>query len=589
MLFPPIPKPEGRRFNGHTVTPLKMLENANATTCRFMDDDEADLAAAISLSMGAAAAPAVPPAVPAVAVGADPAMRRGERWAGADDDEGSDAITLLSWNVLADCYATQGDADYDHVDPVALAWPARCAALLAEIVATDATLVCLQEVMLRAFEAEIAPALAARGYDGRMQRKPGGPRTHPQGVATFWKRDAFELAEPGSAFDRSRASGMVLRERRRDRRGGAGGGRLLALVNVHLEGHPSASTARVKQLQGVLRELRKHGPHHALLVAGDFNCQLQGSACASWLAFDAVLPGTWDMGHVVERAATALEGHGYAALASAYQPPPPSGGGGGGGGGGGSGSGGSGGYSDVVEQGGHFVDALGRAHPDCKGFTFCGWPGRPVEGLDQIWFTPQSLACVARRELWGSDEQRRAAIVGGLPNAVNPSDHVPIGAAFRWLGGGTALADVRPAARGAAAAAARASGAAGGGGGADCAGAWSAGEALTEAESLLAACPFATQEQRNEFDAATSEVAGVPAKGKPPPEVIAELKARQARLQRVLTAVPPEARQMLERVQALRRKAKKKQQPHASPQDLKEKKKAQVRRHHDGRAAGGSS
>jgi mRNA deadenylase 3'-5' endonuclease subunit Ccr4 len=539
-----------------------------------MGDEEADLAAAIALSMGAAVVPVVSPAVPAVAVRAESVMRRGERWAGADDDGGSDAITLLSWNVLADCYATQGDADYDHVDPGALAWPARCAALLAEIGATDATLVCLQEVMLRAFEEELAPALAARGYDGRMQRKPGD-KTHPQGVATFWKRDAFELAEPGSAFDRSRASGMVLRERR-DRCGGASG-RLLALVNVHLEGHPSASTARVKQLQGALRELRKHGPHHALLVAGDFNCQLQGSACASWLAFDAVLPGTWDMGHVVERAATALEGHGYAALASTYQPPPPpppppSGGGGG--------------YSDVVEQGGHFVDALGRTHPDCKSFTFCGWPGRPVEGLDQIWFTPQSLACVARRELWGSDEQRRAAIVGGLPNAANPSDHVPIGAAFRWLGGGGALADVRPAAKGTAAAAAH--GGAGGGGGADCGVAWSAGEALAQADSLLAACPFATQEQRNEFDAATSEVGGVPAKGKPPPEVIAELKARQARLQRLLAAVSPEARQMLERVQALRRKAKKKQQPHASPQDLKEKKEAQVRRH-DGRAAGGSS
>ena len=50
---------------------------------------------------------------------------------------------------------------------------------------------------------------------------------------------------------------------------------------------------------------------------------------------------------------------------------------------------------------------------------------------------------------------------------------------------------------------------------------------------------------------------GAPPKGRPPPEVIAALKARQAALKAVLEEAEPEVRQMLERVLALRRKAKK--------------------------------
>ena len=49
----------------------------------------------------------------------------------------------------------------------------------------------------------------------------------------------------------------------------------------------------------------------------------------------------------------------------------------------------------------------------------------------------------------------------------------------------------------------------------------------------------------------------MPNKGKPPPAVLAALKERQARQAALLSSVPEEARQMLERVLALRRQAKK--------------------------------
>ena len=83
-------------------------------------------------------------------------------------------------------------------------------------------------------------------------------------------------------------------------------------------------------------------------------------------------------------------------------------------------------------------------------------------------------------------------------------------------------------------------------------------EAAAEAACLVLACPFATPAQREEFDAASRPVPGVPATGKPPAAVITELKARRARLERLMAQVPAEARQILVRVQQLRRIATKK-------------------------------
>ena len=43
-----------------------------------------------------------------------------------------------------------------------------------------------------------------------------------------------------------------------------------------------------------------------------------------------------------------------------------------------------------------------------------------------------SLSCVARRLLFRSEEEREELLRHGVPSARNPSDHVPVGAIFRW-------------------------------------------------------------------------------------------------------------------------------------------------------------
>ena len=101
-----------------------------------------------------------------------------------------DAVTILSWNVLAGCYSTNEDGTpqrgkhLDHVPVADIAWAARCAKILAEITTAHSDVICLQEVEPRAFEAEFLPALAAQGYDGVIQKN-----DHVVGVATFWRRE----------------------------------------------------------------------------------------------------------------------------------------------------------------------------------------------------------------------------------------------------------------------------------------------------------------------------------------------------------------------------------------------------------------
>ena len=112
--------------------------------------------------------------------------------------------------------------------------------------------VCLQEVMFSAYDSELLPALTAHGYRGLMQNSRKRSATHPQGVATFWKTARFELR---AEYSRSRTLTAVLRDAGAS--AAAGCERQIAVVNVHLEGSPSAAITRVKQLQGALKELQQ--------------------------------------------------------------------------------------------------------------------------------------------------------------------------------------------------------------------------------------------------------------------------------------------------------------------------------------------
>jgi mRNA deadenylase 3'-5' endonuclease subunit Ccr4 len=135
-------------------------------------------------------------------------------------------VNILSWNILAEAYTADGKADYAYVPPKDLQWSVRCKRLLQEIVASDADVITLQEVMFNHFEVDLTTPLAGAGYDGLMQNDKRRTPDHPQGVATFWKRDKLTLMHQAH---RSRTMTVILRDEM---------GRQLAVVNCHLEGDP---------------------------------------------------------------------------------------------------------------------------------------------------------------------------------------------------------------------------------------------------------------------------------------------------------------------------------------------------------------
>ncbi|KAL7464574.1 hypothetical protein ACHAXS_004912 [Conticribra weissflogii] len=336
--------------------------------------------------------------------------------------------------------------------------------------------------------------------DMRELAKHRDPRNHI--VATFWKRDKFQVV--GKAYIRTRSMTTVLRLKgsmeEEDEYHSANESKpflpTVAIINCHLEGDPRKFSARTHQLQGALTDLSKRlqsenqlwranlrnkkkgkkdenqstlvrpnekqhisaiGTLNALIIAGDFNCELQSSACSTYLR----------IGRLGRQAG--LGGiHGEDSLAI-----PPS-------------------LLETSEANDvlHPIMEWGRALPDDlvadvaphpfrrngmtsaypawlgkndarEHFTYCSeMTRRPVPGLDQIWFSSVTLERVALKRMfvdhldeWSSDyeqngnnedaanyvekkreKERKSVLRTGLPDpkCKYPSDHLPIGCIFDW-------------------------------------------------------------------------------------------------------------------------------------------------------------
>mmetsp|Transcript_10589 Transcript_10589/g.22583 ORF Transcript_10589/g.22583 Transcript_10589/m.22583 type:complete len:440 (-) Transcript_10589:72-1391(-) len=270
----------------------------------------------------------------------------------------------------------------------------------------------------------------------------------------------------------------------------------VAVINCHLEGDPRKFSARTHQLQGSLTDLSKRlqnenqqlratrnknkkgkkdknqsapkraneeqnisaiGTLNALLIAGDFNCELQSSACSTYLR----------IGRLGRQAGLGgIHGEDSLALPPALLETNEA--------------------NDVL----HPIMEWGRALPDDlvadvaphpfrrngmtsayppwlgkndarQHFTYCSeMTRRPVPGLDQIWFSSVTLERVALKRMfvdhldaWSSDyersglnedatnylerrreKERKSVLRTGLPDpdCKYPSDHLPIGCIFDW-------------------------------------------------------------------------------------------------------------------------------------------------------------
>jgi len=364
----------------------------------------------------------------------------------SEDAIASNTTSVFSWNILADClFDPTRKHIYDHIQPgiTPVQWHERLPMIVDQILEANSDIVCLQEVDFAAFEKDLLPALRRSsseggGYDGVLQyTKKRASSRNAQGLATFWKKSLYSLED---VSQRSRTMTVILKQKMDV----AGADNIqsttnmmasssselsnnfyLAVVNVHLEGHPLKSVERVKQLQHTLRDLstKLRAPfddqncrYQGLIICGDFNCELDGSACSHYL-MKKLVSTTCDQQQKQsnkhdkddnhnkgERETTIIE-WGNKIPVSNYTSIPP-----------------------------HIFD-LRSAYPSKnidtkKEFTYALIPGCTAAGLDQIWFTPSLLRCVMLRELFPSSWHRDTILKTGLPNMFHPSDHIPVGAIF---------------------------------------------------------------------------------------------------------------------------------------------------------------
>lgn len=377
-------------------------------------------------------------------------------------------FSILSWNILAQTLYES------HCESIGIShhpWPQRLRRIIQILSHADSDIMCLQECELHSFHYDLLPALSDLGYDGVAQEdmridsekptplkevtKHRDPRNHI--AATFWKRDKFEPV--AKTYVRTRSMTNVFRVKNTS--GKSEFSPTLAVINCHLEGNPKRFSERTHQLQHALTDLAKtmqkesddslsafNNPLNALVIAGDFNCELQSSACSAYLRIgrlgrQAGLGGVHGEDSLVIPPALLETDEATEIL------------------------------HPIVEWGRALPEeqvsdvsphpfrrnGMTSAYPVWLGkddarthFTYVGAMNkRPVPGLDQIWFSSTTMKMVALKRTvvdflgeWdkGNDnvvEQRRhqermKILSTGLPDpsCKYPSDHLPIGGVFDW-------------------------------------------------------------------------------------------------------------------------------------------------------------
>lgn len=225
-------------------------------------------------------------------------------------------FTVLSYNILADAYATSDS--YSYCPSWALSWPYRRQNLLREIVGYRADIVCLQEVQYDHFEEFFAPELDKHGYQALYKRKTSDVTHTLDGCATFFRRDRFShvkkyevefnkaaqslteaavpLSQKKTALNRLVKDNVALiavLEAKFSHQGidNPGKRQLLCVANTHVNVHQDLKDVKLWQVHTLLKGLEKIAASAdiPMLVCGDFN-SIPASAPHALLALGKVDP-----------------------------------------------------------------------------------------------------------------------------------------------------------------------------------------------------------------------------------------------------------------------------------------------------------
>lgn len=101
---------------------------------------------------------------------------------------------IASYNLLADYYADSEDGRtklFNYCPEYAIKIDYRKQLLLKEIIGYNADIFCMQEVDFKVFEGDLIPMLGEKSMSGVHNKK----GTTPEGIATFFRNDRFELLQ----------------------------------------------------------------------------------------------------------------------------------------------------------------------------------------------------------------------------------------------------------------------------------------------------------------------------------------------------------------------------------------------------------
>lgn len=232
------------------------------------------------------------------------------------------AFTVLSYNILADLYAT--NEIYSYCPSWALAWSYRRQNLLREMIDYRADIICLQEVQSDHFQDFFAPELEKHGYVAVYKKKTTDVYTGLvyaiDGCATFFRRARFSLVKKYEVeFNKAAQSfvevtgppsqkkatlarlvkdnvALILVLETKEANQGAetsapGKRQLLCVANTHLNANPELKDVKLWQVNILLKGLEKiaASANIPMLVCGDFN-STPGSAPHLLLATGRVDP-----------------------------------------------------------------------------------------------------------------------------------------------------------------------------------------------------------------------------------------------------------------------------------------------------------
>ncbi|XP_026689780.2 protein angel homolog 2 [Ciona intestinalis] len=195
-----------------------------------------------------------------------------------------DSFSIMSYNILAQKLLDINSYLYSDCDPDVLQWDFRWPNLMKEMSIINSDIICLQEVEECHYEAQVKPWLESRGYNFSYKKRTGSDPTKPDGVLTACRSNKFHIVDAipveyyrqKDELTKCHNVGLILMLKmlHPDMNGAT-----VCIGNTHLLYNPKRGDIKMIQLatffaavrNAMQNSLKQTGIHPSLVLCGDFN------------------------------------------------------------------------------------------------------------------------------------------------------------------------------------------------------------------------------------------------------------------------------------------------------------------------------